>query len=192
MGLSRSLADGIAKFGYSAEWLDEHRRVIREFREGDRPREQVVTDARALRGRKPFKEPENFLQAYYNAHYWSNRAKEEGDKRLYRKKDEAIIRALDHLNYEGIKPIRPEGHPGLLEIQVPSHDVLLHTYNPRIKRMIVESGYSMPVEPSPAEPYLHERRLEIARRKMLEKTRGGLTSSSKPSSILGMSRKPAH
>ncbi len=177
MGFAQSLADGVSKYAYSVDWLREHQRVIKDFKEGEKPRADLAARSQALRTRKPFYEPETFLQAYYNAHYWSNRAKVRKDKRLYRKKDEAIIRALKHLNFENIQPIRPRGHPGLLEIQVPSHDVLLHTFSPKIKRMLIQEGHKIPVALSPADPYLHERRLVIAKEKMRDLAKGRLTGS---------------
>ena len=193
MGFAQAFADGILKYSYSADWLYDHRQVIQDFKTGEKPRGEVIARSQALRARKPFGEPETFLQAYYNAHYWSNRAKEKGDRRLYRKKDDAIIRALRHLNFEGIQPIRPRGHPGLLEIQVPSHDVLLHTYNPKIKRMLIEEGHRIPVGLSPAEPYLHERRMALVKEKMRAKAKGRLTGSSTARRIPVVTRvKPLH
>lgn len=164
MRLSESFAVGLSKYAYSAEWFRDRKRIIRQFSKGNIDRSELIRRASTLHTRPPFEEPENFQQAYYNVHFWSNRAKLTRDKSLYRKKDTAIIDALKQLDFKGIKPITPTGYPNLLEIQVPSHGILLHTYNPVIKRMLIDQGLKIGGGRSPSEAYLRAGRKEYESR----------------------------
>jgi hypothetical protein len=146
----------LLKHAYSEEWFRAKREMLKRYRKGEISRDDMVRQTEELNQQRPFSRPRSFEQAYYNVNYWSNKAKAERNRKLYRRKDKAIQQALGHLNESDIRPIRPKGHPGLLEIQIPKHRVTLHTYNPNIKKVLISRGYRIPTRRSPAERYLQE------------------------------------
>lgn len=158
MWFSRGLP-ALLKYAYSDEWFRAKRKMLKSYKRGKISRDDLMTQTEELNQRKPFGKPRNFSQAYYNINYWSNKAKVQKDRKLYRHKDKAIQQALGHLNESDIRPIRPRGHPGLLEIQIPKHRVTLHTYNPSIKKLLISKGHRIPTRMSPAERYLQEGKL---------------------------------